>query len=667
MLGQLLLALEAISEEELRAALDEQRWTRERLGVVLVRNGAAPEDVARALARQLKLPYEGGPLDPEADVAGLVDPTTASRSRVLPLRVAAGAVIVAVEDPLDAVALDDLRFRVGRRVEPVVVAAPTLQAALDRLATAGAGGPARAAGAAPVGHVRAEPGAAHGDVGRPEGREDGAPPGHAPPTPRSVTRGGAAPARTGRVEAPAPARVVELVERILTAAGDAGASDVHVEPRPDRLLVRARIDGVLREIATLPADAAPAVVSRLKIMARLDISVKRVPQDGRATVRAGGRPIDLRVSTLPCVEGEKVVLRMLDPEHAGMGLDELGLPAAIRARLGRILLRAHGALLVTGPTGSGKTTTLYAILGSIDRSRRNVVTLEDPIEYRLPGLTQVQVQARAGLTFAAALRAVLRQDPDVVMVGEMRDPETAEVGMAAALTGHLVLSTLHTNDAAAAVSRLAEMGVPPYMIAAGLSGVLAQRLVRRLCRGCRRVASADATQLAALGLPSEGLPVHEPVGCEGCGGVGYRGRTGIFDLLEVDAEMRQAILRGDGPDRIREVARRAGAAGLADHAATRLAGGETSLAEVAPFLALLAAEAPRGVRRPRPGAAASGGVPRGSARGGGGAVRVGPPACAEGDQAGGPPGPSGPRPPSASRPGAPGPPAGRPASHASAD
>jgi type II secretory ATPase GspE/PulE/Tfp pilus assembly ATPase PilB-like protein len=445
-------------------------------------------------------------------------------------------------------------------VEPVVVTSRALDAALARLT--GATGPARG-----VLHASAPP------------RSLSAPPGN------GLEAAGSQASPADEVAGPG---VVGQVQRILSAAEEVGASDIHVEPGADGLVVRARVDGVLRQVLGLPAHASPAVVSRLKIMAGLDISVKRLPQDGRATVRAGGRPIDLRVSTLPSVHGEKVVLRMLDPEHAGMGMDELGLPSRIRARLERLLMRAHGALLVTGPTGSGKTTTLYAILASVDRAHRNVVTLEDPIEYRLPGLTQVQVRARSGLTFASALRAVLRQDPDVVMVGEMRDSETAEVGMAAALTGHQVLSTLHTNDAASAVSRLAEMGVAPYMIAAGLSGVLAQRLVRRLCRGCRRPYSADPAELSALGLPARGLDLHDAEGCEGCGGRGYRGRTGIFELLEIDAGVREAILRREGPDRLRSIVRNGGAGGLAQQAAVRLGAGETSLGEVAPFLALLA-------------------------------------------------------------------------------
>ncbi|MEN8375584.1 MAG: ATPase, T2SS/T4P/T4SS family [Gemmatimonadota bacterium] len=556
-LGQLLLTSGAVSAEELRAALTEQRWTRERLGEVLVRNGTAPEEVARGLARQLRLPYLEGPLQADPDAVGAVDVALALRARVVPLRLDQGRLIVAVDDPLNAGALDDLRFRTGRRVEPAVAAPGTIDAALAALEASATRPPQNA-------------------------------PAHPSETAASTApRAGVASHPVRALSAPG---VISMVERLLAGAWDAGASDVHVEPRADRLLVRARVDGELREIMHFPAAASAAVVSRLKIIAGLDISVKRRPQDGRATASVGARDIELRVSTLPTVEGEKTVLRLLDPAHAGMALGELGLPPPLRVRLDRILLRAHGSLLVTGPTGSGKTTTLYAILGSIDRERRNVVTLEDPIEYRLAGLTQVQVQPRSGLTFASALRAVLRQDPDVVMVGEMRDAETVEVGMAAALTGHLVLSTLHTNDAPSAVSRLVEMGTAPYLVAGGLAGVLAQRLVRRLCRGCRKPRTASADELAELGLPARATDVLDAVGCDACDGRGYRGRTGIFDLVAVDAAVRDAILNREGPDGVRRCARRAGAAGLASHAWQRVREGDTSLAEVAPFLVLLADE-----------------------------------------------------------------------------
>jgi len=325
-------------------------------------------------------------------------------------------------------------------------------------------------------------------------------------------------------------------------------------------------------------------VSRLKVMAGLDISVKRRPQDGRAAVRVRDRELALRVSTLPTHAGEKVVLRLLDSSDAAQRLDHLGMAPQLHAEFSRLIARPHGVLLVTGPTGSGKTTTLYAAMAALDRERHNVVTLEDPVEYRLPGLTQVQVHRKAGLGFAAALRAVLRQDPDVVMLGELRDRETVEIALAAALTGHLVLSTLHTNDAASAPARLYEMGAPPYLVAGGLVGVLAQRLARRLCGHCRAQRLMRAPQLAALGLPARDSQLFVPVGCDRCDGTGYRGRVGIFELLSVSPSIRQRILRRAAPDALRAHAQAEGLVLMAGDAWTKVRAGLTTLAEVVPLL-----------------------------------------------------------------------------------
>ncbi|MBI4544381.1 MAG: Flp pilus assembly complex ATPase component TadA, partial [Gemmatimonadetes bacterium] len=408
-----------------------------------------------------------------------------------------------------------------------------------------------------------------------------------------------APAGTDPLDDPSALRraseappIVALVDLILARAVAIRASDLHVEPDGRRLRVRARVDGVLRPILELPEHAGAAVVSRIKIMAGLDIAVKRRPQDGRGAVRVESRELALRVSTLPTEAGEKVVIRLLDPENAGRRLEELGLTERTLARLERLLGRGHGVLLVTGPTGSGKTTTLYAALAALDRERRNVITLEDPIEYRLAGLTQVQVHNRAGLTFAAALRAVLRQDPDAVMVGEMRDRETVEVGMAAALTGHLVLSTLHTNDAPGAVARLGEMGAPPYLLAGGLIGVLGQRLARRLCPNCRVPRVAQPDELRVLGLPARPTPVYQAAGCARCDGQGYRGRLGVFELLAVDARIRELILRRAAADALRDAARAAGMEPLSHDAWEKVRAGLTTLEEVQPLLTLLADEAP---------------------------------------------------------------------------
>jgi type IV pilus assembly protein PilB len=553
MLGRLLVEGRTVTAEEVDAALDEQRETRERLGQILIRRGVDPEAVARALASQLRLAYAPPPLRPEGDALALVPRPLALRLRLVPLKLSARLLSVAMADPLDASAIDDLQFRTGRRAEPAVATAGAIERAQ-----------VEAYGEEAVRRVlrRLMPGR---EGEEPQGCEDD-----------DVLRSAS--------EAPP---IIALVDLMLERAVEAGASDVHVQPHGAGLMVRARVDGVVRSILELPAESSAAVVSRIKIMAGLDIAIKRKPQDGRSAVTVGGRRVDLRVSTLPAADREKVVLRLLDPGDGRPPLGSLGLDAPLLAELELALDREHGLFLVTGPTGSGKTTTLYAVLESRDRAARNIVTLEDPVECRLDGLTQVQVQPRAGLTFASALRAVLRQDPDVIMVGEMRDRETAEVGLAAALTGHLVLSTLHTIDAPGAVSRLVEMGAPRYLVAGGLVGVLAQRLVRRLCPECRSIAPATAQAVHHLGLP---IPTHLPraVGCERCAGTGYRGRIGIFELLRVDAAVRELILQGAPADAIREAAAAAGMVPLPLHAWSRVEAGLTTLDEVRPFLTLLA-------------------------------------------------------------------------------
>ncbi len=387
---------------------------------------------------------------------------------------------------------------------------------------------------------------------------------------------------------------------MLTRAVQAGASDVHIEPAADSLRVRVRVDGVLRELLVLPAHAAGGFASRVKVMADMDIAVKRRPQDGRAAVSVQGRELGLRVSTLPAQGGEKIVIRILDPRNAGRTLDELGFDAVTQARFARLLQTSHGVILVTGPTGSGKTTTLYAALSGLDRRQRNITTLEDPVEYRLEGLTQVQVHKRSGLSFAAALRAVLRQDPDAIMVGELRDKETVETAMAAAMTGHSVLSTVHTNDAPSAATRLADMGAAPWLVAAGLIGVLAQRLARRLCAHCARERLAPAEELAALGLPAQPVVVHEAVGCHCCENSGYRGRVGLFELLLVDRRVRELLARGRSADALREAGRSAGMVTLAEDAWAKVRTGRTTLQEVTPLLRVLAADGPIAARQGRP-------------------------------------------------------------------
>jgi type IV pilus assembly protein PilB len=520
-LGQLLLAEGGIDDKQLASALSEQRITRERIGEILIRSGVNAEHVARALAHQLKLPYVTPPLLPEQNALALIDRNAAHRMRVLPLSLRDKAVQVAMADPLDIAAIDDLQFRTGRRVEPAVSTPRAVEQGL------------LAYDAKDVATLLARiPSPANSSTEDELRRASEAPP------------------------------VVALLDHILAKASATRASDVHIEPLPDRLLVRARVDGVLRELVTLPLHVAGALTSRVKVTAGMDISVRRKPQDGRCSFRAAGCEIAARVSTLPSHHGEKIVLRLLSSHAAVQSLDAIGMQQAMLAEMRALLKRAHGVLLVTGPTGSGKTSTLYAALAEMDAQRKNIVTLEDPIERKLEGVTQVQVNRRGGVTFSRALRAVLRQDPDVILVGELRDRETVETAFAAALTGHLVLSTLHTNDAPSAATRLVEMGAPPYLICGALIGVLAQRLVRRICPHCGGAR------------------------CNQCDATGYLGRIGVFELMKMNPAVRDAIMKRAPADVIRETVRASGCSLLPDDARAKVNAGVTTSDEAAALLAL---------------------------------------------------------------------------------
>lgn len=375
--------------------------------------------------------------------------------------------------------------------------------------------------------------------------------------------------------------VVRYVNLLVRDAHDAGASDIHLEATRDGLAARFRIDGLLCPAPEPPPSLQHAVVSRVKLLAELDIAERRRPQDGRIRVRLESRELDLRVSTVPTIFGESVVLRLLDRGGRPVGLDELGMPAPMLGELTRLAHRPHGMLLVTGPTGSGKTTTLYATLQRRGVAVEKVVTVEDPVEYQLPGVTQVPVHAQAGVTFASALRSILRQDPDVVMVGEMRDPETAEIAVQAAMTGHLVLSTLHTNDAVASVPRLIDLGVPAYLVAATLEGVLAQRLVRRICPRCTVEYEPRPEQVAALAARPVGrVTLRRGAGCATCRGSGFRGRIGVFELVAVNDELRDVITAAAPRATLRAVAQRAGLIPMRADGWSKVERGLTTIEEV---------------------------------------------------------------------------------------
>ena len=498
--GQLLIGTTALQEDVLEVAFNEQRTTGRRLGETLVFLGAiTPDDVARALAVQLGLEHAPSPLDPSRAALKTVSPELARAHSALPLSLTRKSLQIAMADPLDLAAVEDMRFQTGRRIETAVASVDAVRDAIDLHY----GGDLDELVAALPADLKTGP-------NKPAMSLD------------EVTR--AAP-------------VVRLVDSLIGRAIDDGASDIHVEETGGEVRVRYRVDGVLRQMLDLPAEARRAILSRLKVTAGMDISVKCRAQDGGIDFAHGDRSLSLRVSTLPVNKGERAVVRILDPEAAPRSLHALGFSTPDLAVVTRLLEGGEGVILVAGPTESGKSTTIFAALSQLDRETRNIVTIEDPVEYRLPGANQIQVDPRAGLGFGEALRAILRQDPDVVMIGEIRDRETAEIAMAAAITGHLVLSTIHTTDAPGAVARLINMGVPPFLIAGGLAGVIAQRLVRRPCQLCRGA------------------------GCDVCGD-GHKGRTGVFQVLALTDPLRDAISREEPSSRLRSLAVEAGMGSL---------------------------------------------------------------------------------------------------------
>ena len=529
--GQLLIDAGALTPGALNDALAEQSRSGRRLGEVLQRKGIVDEaDVAKALSVQLNLAYVAGPFRPEPDALAKVQPKLARTKGVLPLSLKGRRLTVAMADPLDGEAVDDLRFQSGCRVDPV--AAPPSAVARAVLEAYGGELPellSRLGSSAPAGRTEA---------------------------------------RVLEQEASA-APVVRIVDHILATAVDARASDIHIETLGDGSRVRLRVDGLLATATELPPGSHHAAISRVKIMAGLDISVRRRPQDGGFTVRRGDAKLTVRVSTIPTTGGEKAVLRLLDPGDAPRGLSSLGLSDHDLKRLRQVLDRRQGVLLAAGPTGSGKTTTLSGAVAELSAEKINIVTLEDPIEYRFPGVAQMEIDRKAGVDFPSGLRAILRQDPDVILVGEVRDRETAEIAMSAAVTGHLVLTTIHTVDAPSAVVRLLEMGVPPFLVAGGLAGVVAQRLVRKLCARC-------------AGRGGRECPVCTD---------GYHGRNGVFEVLVVDDAMRTAVSSGASISSLRALARENGMGSMARDAMRKVAEGATSPHEAGKIIALSAGSA----------------------------------------------------------------------------
>jgi type IV pilus assembly protein PilB len=518
---------------------------------VLVEDRVLSHDgLARALAERYGLDHlDLGVFTVDMSAANLVTTAAAKRYQAVPVAfVDKRTLLVAMTDPSNVLAVDDIAIMTGYEVRVAVAAAEDIVALISRLDR--------------LEDVVSET----AELAEAEAEQQ---------TTETVDLH----------ETVDDAPVIKLVNQIVAQAVEQHASDVHLAPDGKEVRVRFRVDGVLQEVTTVSRQMAAGVVSRVKIMAELDISERRVPQDGRVGLTVDGRHVDLRVVTLPSVHGESIVMRILDKDSVVMKLDKLGMEGEERERFEEACHQAHGAVLVTGPTGSGKSTTLYAALQTLNTPEKNIITVEDPVEYQVEGITQVQVSPKAGLTFATGLRAMVRADPDVIMVGEIRDRETAQIAVESALTGHLVLSTLHTNDAPSAITRLIEMGIEPFLVASALDCILAQRLVRTLCSHCKKRAIITAEAMRQSGYKAlVDLEAYEPVGCRRCGGNGYRGRAGIYEVMDVTPEIRRLALERRPAEELRAVAIEQGMRRLRDDGLEKVRRGVTSIAEVARVL-----------------------------------------------------------------------------------
>jgi MSHA biogenesis protein MshE len=550
-LGDLLVEQKVISSADLDIALAMQKKSGRRLGRVIVESGMAGEnDIAQALARQLSLPFvDLRKFNPDAAVLQMLPETQARRFRAIPLTRRDGNIFVGMADPTDLSAYDEVARLLNEEIQLAVVSEGDLLGAIDRLYR-------RTDDISGLTEELAR------DMGESEGSIIGL-------------------EALGEGQADAP--VVRLLQTLFEDALQVNASDIHIEPQEKQLVIRFRIDGMLHPQSESDLKIAPALALRLKIVSGLDISEKRLPQDGRFAVKVRGRTIDVRLSTMPTQYGESVVMRLLSQGDKPHTLDNLDMAPAMLEQFRAILHRPNGLVLVTGPTGSGKTTTLYAALGELNDPGTKIITVEDPVEYRLPGVNQVQANEKIDLTFSRVLRAILRQDPDVILVGEMRDPETAQIALRAAMTGHLVLSTLHTNDAASTPVRLLDMGVPAFMVATSVQGVLAQRLMRKVCNQCKAPHTPTPQEQVWLSRANTDLHAEtayvQGAGCDRCLGTGYSGRRAIHELLEINAALAENLAHNE-PARFVQAARAAMAGRtLRDQAIALARSGVTTLAE----------------------------------------------------------------------------------------
>lgn len=580
LIGQMLIEKGYITDEQLEQALAAQEQSTQRIGEILMDLGFIEEEpLYETLAEQMNVKYVNlKETKVDTGVATLISQDIAKRYTALPIgRGPEGTILVAMAEPTDVIALDDLKMRLQVQVEPLLAPASRIEQMIEKVyreapgaSAAGGGGGAGAADfgmgdMAQLAQSVRESGilATEEDMAEDESRID-----------------------TDRIADVADeAPIIRIAKIIIQRAIQERASDIHVEPGRQGVRIRYRIDGVLHEILTLPKYVHAPLISRLKIMANMNIAERRVPQDGRIHIRHSGEDYDLRVSTIPTTLGEKCVMRILDKRGIMLGLENLGFTPAMMAQMELLIHQPNGMILSTGPTGSGKTTTQYSILNRINSVETNIITIEDPVEYQIDGISQVHVNRKAGLTFAIALKYFLRQDPDIILVGEIRDLETSEIAIQAALTGHLVLSTLHTNDAPSTVTRMIDMGVEPFLIASSVIASISQRLARKLCEECKQPVKPPRDQLLGLGFDPDApenrdIVFYKGAGCSACRGTGYRGRIGIFELMVLNQEIRELVVRRASADQIKEAALANGMVTLAADALDKAMQGITDIDEI---------------------------------------------------------------------------------------
>lgn len=553
-LGEMLVKSKLINEDQLKKALAQQSTAGGRLGSNLVKLGfLTEEDITSFLSKQYGVPSINlAHFEIDQSVIKLVPAEIAQKHMVIPINRKGSVLTVAMADPSNIFAIDDIKFLSGFKVEPVVAAETSIKNAINKHYDS-------------AGLVK--------DIL--QGYDDR--------EVATVEEGDEGPDVGDLQRSTEDAPVVKLVNLILSDAIKKGASDIHIEPYEKSFRVRYRIDGVLYDTMQPPMKLRAAIISRAKIMAQLDIAERRLPQDGRIKIRMGQKEIDFRVSTLPTIFGEKVVMRLLDKANLQLDMSSLGFDPQALQLFEKAILAPHGMVLVTGPTGSGKTTTLYSGLHRLNTVETNIMTAEDPVEYNLAGVNQVQMKAEIGLNFAAALRAFLRQDPDIIMVGEIRDYETAEIAIKAALTGHLVLSTLHTNDAPSTVSRLINMGVEPFLVAASTNMILAQRLARKICNSCKEEITVPRQALVDVGFApdeSKGLSCYQGKGCMECNDTGYRGRVALYEVMAITEDIKDAILQGGSVNEMKELGRKHGMKTLREAGLQKIREGMTTIPEI---------------------------------------------------------------------------------------